>query len=55
MRKEATIFFSTNHQAFETRMNGLKASKVEEITEQTIPEDYLNKRKRIHRCWRILV
>lgn len=55
MRKGATIFFSTNHQAFEARMAGLKVSGIEEITAQTIPEDYVNKRKRIHRCWRISV
>ena len=28
---------------------------IEEITDQTIPEDWVNKRKRIHRCWRIFV
>ena len=55
MRKEGTIFFSTNHQAFEAHMAGLKVSHIEEITDQTIPEDYANKRKRIHRCWRIFV
>ena len=55
MRKNATIFFSTNHQAFEPRMAGLKVSGIEEITAQTIPEDYAHKRKRIHRCWRINV
>jgi hypothetical protein len=27
--------------------------QVEEITSQTIPEDYRNKRKKIHRCWKI--
>jgi len=51
----AAIFFSTNHQGFEPRMAGLKVSGIEEITDQTIPEDYVNKRKRIHRCWRIFV
>jgi 23S rRNA (cytosine1962-C5)-methyltransferase len=55
MRKGATIFFSTNHQGFEPRMAGLKVNGIEEITDQTIPEDYVNKRRRIHRCWRILV
>lgn len=55
MRKGGTIFFSTNHQGFEPHMAGLKVGGIEEITDQTIPEDYVNKRKRIHRCWRILV
>ena len=55
MRKGSTIFFSTNHQGFEACMAGLKVGGIEEITDQTIPEDYVSKRKRIHRCWRIFV
>ena len=55
MRKGATIFFSTNHQGFEARMAGLKVSGIKEITDQTIPQDYANKRKRIHRCWKLIV
>ena len=55
MQKGATIFFSTNHQGFEPCLGGLKVSRIEEITDLTIPEDYVNKRKRIHRCWRIEV
>ena len=55
LRPGATLFFSTNHQSFDPRMDGLKVSDVKEITAITIPEDYLNKRKTIHRCWRITV
>lgn len=55
MRKGATVFFSTNHQQFEPRMDGLTVSEIAEITDLTIPEDYVNKRKTIHRCWRITV
>ncbi|MFO7715436.1 class I SAM-dependent methyltransferase [Desulfosarcina sp.] len=55
LRPGATLFFSTNHQNFEPRMAGLKAAAVKEITAETIPEDYLNKRKTIHRCWRITI
>jgi len=55
MRPGAVIFFSTNHQAFLPRLELLKASAVDEITAQTIPEDYVHKRKTIHRCWRIRV
>ncbi|MEJ2039335.1 MAG: class I SAM-dependent methyltransferase [Desulfosarcinaceae bacterium] len=55
MRPGAVIFFSTNHQNFQPRMESLKVSHVEEITSQTIPEDYVHKRKTIHRCWRIAV
>ena len=54
MRKGGVVFFSTNHQQFFPRLNGLAASEVEEITERTLPEDYVNKRRRIHRCWRIV-
>jgi 23S rRNA (cytosine1962-C5)-methyltransferase len=53
MRPGGTIFFSTNHQFFIPFFDELNVSKVQEITSQTIPEDYLNKRKKVHRCWRI--
>ena len=55
MRPGGTLFFSTNHQQFRSRLDTLQASKIEEITSQTIPEDYAHKRKRVHRCWRIAV
>ena len=53
LRPGATLFFSTNHQSFEPRMDGLRGANIREITAQTIPEDYRHKRKTIHRCWRI--
>lgn len=53
MRKGATIFFSTNHQRFTARLENLPVTDACEITAQTIPEDYFNKRKKIHRCWEI--
>jgi len=55
MRKNATIFFSTNHQDFYIREDLLNVTDVTEITNQTIPEDYVSKRKTIHRCWKINV
>lgn len=55
LRPDATLFFSTNHQDFAPCMDRLDVSHVKEITARTIPEDYLNKRKTIHRCWRITV
>ena len=55
LRPGATLFFSTNHQSFEPRMDGLTVADVKEITAGTIPEDYMSKRKTIHRCWRITV
>jgi 23S rRNA (cytosine1962-C5)-methyltransferase len=55
MRKSGIIFFSTNHQDFIPRMESLNAADIKEITDLTIPEDYVRKRAPIHRCWRITV
>ncbi|MFZ7128657.1 MAG: class I SAM-dependent methyltransferase [Desulfobacterales bacterium] len=55
MREGATVFFSTNHQGFEPRMEALKAAEIREITDTTIPEDYAGRRRPIHRCWRIRI
>ena len=55
MHPGATILFSTNHQNFTSRLEELDAADISEITSSTIPEDYLHKRKSIHRCWRITV
>ncbi|MGA6926732.1 MAG: class I SAM-dependent methyltransferase [Desulfosarcina sp.] len=55
LRPSAALFFSTNHQDFEPRLDDLKVSDIKEITPETIPEDYRNNRKKIHRCWRITV
>lgn len=55
MKKGATVFFSTNHQDFSPRMDGLGIAGVQEITFMTIPEDYIRKEGAIHRCWRITI
>ncbi len=55
MRPGALIFFSTNHQDFQPRMEALEIKDVREITSLTIPEDYISKKKTIHRCWKITV
>jgi len=55
MRVDGVIVFSTNHQNFMPRMDRLAAASLEEITPKTIPEDYVCKRRTIHRCWRITV
>jgi 23S rRNA (cytosine1962-C5)-methyltransferase len=55
MRPGATIFFSTNHQAFEFYSDELNVTDATEITSITIPEDYISKKKTIHRCWKITV
>lgn len=53
MRPGATLFFSTNHQNFNLKKERLEADNITEITDQTIPEDYVTKRKKIHRCWEV--
>lgn len=55
MRNNALIFFSTNHQDFSPEMDGMGFAEVREITSDTIPEDYISKRRTIHRCWKIRV
>jgi len=55
MRPGGIVFFSTNHQNFELQSGQLKAADIKEITDSTIPEDYMRKRQSIHRCWRIRV
>ena len=49
------VFFSTNHQGFELNTASMDVSNIDEITDATIPEDYVRKRQPIHRCWRITV
>ena len=55
MKKGGIIFFSTNHQNFDPRMDDLDIANLKEITHTTIPEDYVRKRQPIHRCWQITV
>ena len=43
------IFFSTNHQRFEPRLDTLNVKGLKELTPKTIPEDYRN--QGAHRCW----
>lgn len=52
MEPGGIVFFSTNHQRFEPRFQDLPDAGIEEITPDTVPEDYRN--RRVHRCWRIL-
>jgi len=53
MAAGSLVFFSTNHQRFEPKFEGLPVKDLEEITAKTIPEDYRN--KLIHRCWKMTV
>jgi 23S rRNA (guanine2445-N2)-methyltransferase / 23S rRNA (guanine2069-N7)-methyltransferase len=52
MTPGGVIFFSTNSRRFKFDEGWLGGAMVREITKQTIPEDFRN--KRIHRCWRIV-
>lgn len=45
-----TLYFSTNFRGFELR-GGTDGLAVEEISAQSVPEDFRN--RRIHRCWRM--
>jgi 23S rRNA (cytosine1962-C5)-methyltransferase len=52
MRPGGTILFSTNSRRFKLDETALAGANVREISRQTVPEDFRN--KRIHRCWRIV-
>jgi 23S rRNA (guanine2445-N2)-methyltransferase / 23S rRNA (guanine2069-N7)-methyltransferase len=45
------VFFSTNFRRFHLDESALADYVVRDITKQTIPEDFRN--KRIHQCWRL--
>lgn len=47
----STVFFSTNHQRFEPKLETPLAKDLVELTPKTIPEDYRN--RQVHRCWRM--
>ena len=49
----AVLYFSTHHQRFVPDFAGLRVKSCEEITAQTVPEDFRN--KTVHRCWRMAV
>lgn len=53
MTPGSDLFFSSNHQRFLPRFEGIAVRDIVELTPQTIPEDYRN--RAIHRCWRMRV
>ncbi len=53
MREDSVIYFSKKKKKIEPYFEDLAIKKAVEITHKTIPEDYISKRKKIHRCWRI--
>ncbi len=52
MSPGGVIYFSTNFKRFKFDESVLPAAAPREISKQTVPEDFRN--KRIHRCWRIV-
>ena len=46
------VFFSTNFRRFKLAEAELQGAVVREITRQTVPPDYRN--RRVHRCWQIV-
>ena len=53
MSPGATVYFSTNFRRFKLTESELKFARITEVTRQTIPDDFRN--KRIHRCWKLIV
>lgn len=51
MKAGGMVFFSTNFRRFKFDASVLQATQVREISQQTVPPDFRN--RRIHRCWRI--
>ncbi len=43
------VYFSTNFRRFKLRDNEIQGATIREISRQTVPPDFRN--KRIHRCW----
>lgn len=48
---DGELFFSTNRQGFTLQAEAIEGARIEEITRQTLPEDFA--RAQAHRCWRI--
>ena len=46
------VYFSTNSRRFKFHESAIESASIREISRQTVPEDFRN--KRIHRCWRLV-
>ena len=53
MRMKGVVYFSTNFRRFKLDESLSEIYEIREISKQTVPEDFRN--KRIHRCWRMVV
>ncbi|MEE2938050.1 MAG: bifunctional 23S rRNA (guanine(2069)-N(7))-methyltransferase RlmK/23S rRNA (guanine(2445)-N(2))-methyltransferase RlmL [Planctomycetota bacterium] len=52
VKRGGVIYFSCNFRRFKFDSSALSVSEVHEISKQTVPEDFRN--RRIHRCWRMV-
>ena len=52
MRAGGVVYFSTNFRRFKLDEASIRGFEIREISKQTVPEDFRN--KRIHRCWRMV-
>ena len=53
MSPGGVIYYSNNFRGFKLEAASLAVSNIHEISNQTVPPNYRN--RRIHRCWRIVV
>lgn len=53
MSDGGVIYFSANSRRFKFDERSLTGARIREISRQTVPEDFRN--KRIHRCWVLMV
>ncbi|HWB08674.1 MAG TPA: bifunctional 23S rRNA (guanine(2069)-N(7))-methyltransferase RlmK/23S rRNA (guanine(2445)-N(2))-methyltransferase RlmL [Pirellulales bacterium] len=53
MSPGGVIYFSTNSRRFKLDEAALSGLAIREISRQTVPEDFRN--RRVHRCWRMVV
>jgi len=52
LRPGGILYFSTNDRGFKLEEEKLQALSYKEITPESIPQDFRN--RRIHRCWRFV-
>lgn len=53
MAPGAVLYLVAHHQRLDPALEGVRARACEELTAETVPDDYRN--KTVHRCWRLLV
>ncbi|MEM1228681.1 MAG: bifunctional 23S rRNA (guanine(2069)-N(7))-methyltransferase RlmK/23S rRNA (guanine(2445)-N(2))-methyltransferase RlmL [Planctomycetota bacterium] len=52
VRPGGIVYFSNNFRRFKLDTESIAVSEIHEISKQTVPEDYRN--RRVHRCWRMV-